>query len=82
MYYEHWTGFYLGVCVEVSSYVDLYKGVELYDEVYVGVCAEIYLYIDLYKNLEVYDGREAGLWKVCLGACVRYKRKTRLFIIH
>ena len=47
MYFRRQAGFYVGFFAEISSYVDSYEGVELYDEIYLGVCAELYVYVNL-----------------------------------
>ena len=47
VYFRRQAGFYVGFFAEISSYVDSYEGVELYDEIYLGVCAELYVYVNL-----------------------------------
>ena len=46
MYDGYREGFYVGVCAEVSLYVDSYDGVEMIYGIYGGVCTELFLYVD------------------------------------
>ena len=48
---------------------------------FIYVCVRKYIFVDFYEDVELYDGRKVGFYVLCLGTCVRYQRKMRLFLI-
>ena len=46
-------GFYVGVCVGLSLYIDSCEDVEFYDGIYLGMCTKVFLYVYYYEDLEV-----------------------------
>ena len=70
-----------GVCIIVLGC----RGEYVYDGLWVGFyvceCAEVSSYVYLYEDVDVFEGYEVGFCVVCLGACIQYQRKMRLFHI-